>query len=209
MNSQLSHRVSLHGNVMVPYAYAEAVFNQQELAAIIKMTNSMQLKTGTIAQRKNDKLSTSINEKVRTSKTTFFSLDASNRWIFEKLDEVLLAMNNEYFQMNVWGYDEIQYSEYREEDSGEYRWHMDTNISPKNLESSGGMRKLSMSLLLNDDFEGGDFQMNLSSEKKPSTIEMSAGTLILFPSFLMHRVTPVTKNTRKSLVLWLLGNKFT
>ncbi len=209
MNNQLSHRVSLHGNVMVPYAYAQSVFNQQELTAIIKMTNSMPLKTGTIAQRKDNKLSTSTNEEVRTSKTTFFSLDASNRWIFEKLDEVLMAMNNEYFQMSVWGYDEIQYSEYRAEDSGEYRWHMDTNISPENLEPSGGMRKLSMSLLLNDDFEGGDFQMNLSSEKKPSTIEMSAGTLILFPSFLMHRVTPVTKNIRKSLVLWLLGNKFT
>ncbi len=209
MSNFLSHRVSLHGNVLVPYAYAEAVFNQQELAAILQMTKSMELKTGTIAQRENDELSTSINEEIRTSKTAFFALNSSNRWIFEKLDEVILAMNTEYFQMNVWGYDEIQYSEYREEDSGEYKWHMDTNFSSKNLEPSNGMRKLSMSLLLNDDFEGGKFQMNLSSEQRPQTIEMAAGTLILFPSFLMHRITPVTKNIRKSLVLWVLGNKFT
>ena len=208
MNNFLSHRVSLHGNVLVPYAYAEAVFNIQELAAILQITNSMELTTGTVAQRENEKLSTSIHEEVRTSKTAFFSLNSSNRWLFERLDEVLVAMNNEYFQMNVWGYDEIQYSEYREEDFGKYRWHMDTNVASENLEPSGGMRKLSMSLLLNDDFEGGKFQMNLSSEEKPQTIEMAAGTLILFPSFIMHQITPVTKNIRKSLVLWLLGDKF-
>jgi len=209
MSNFLSHRVFLHGNVLVPYAYAEAVFSQQELAAILQMTKSMELKTGTVAQRENSKLSTSVNQEIRTSKTAFFSLNSSNRWIFEKLDEVLLAMNSEYFQMNVWGYDEIQYSEYREEDSGEYRWHMDTNLSSENIEPNGGMRKLSMSLLLNDDFEGGKFQMNLSSEKKPQTIEMAAGTLILFPSFMLHQITPVTKHIRKSLVLWLVGNKFT
>jgi len=204
----LSHRVFLHGNVLVPYAYAEGVFNQKELAAILQMTKSMELKTGTIAQRENNKLSTSVNQEVRTSKTAFFSLDSLNKWIFERLDEVLLAMNSQYYQMDVWGYDEIQYSEYREEDSGEYRWHMDTNFSSENTEPTGGMRKLSMSLLLNDDFEGGKFQMNLSSEKTPQTIEMVAGTLILFPSFILHQITPVTKNVRKSLVLWLLGNKF-
>lgn len=208
MNNSLSHRVYLHGNILLPYAYAQSVFNQQELAAILKMTSSMELKTGTIAQRENNNLSTAVNEKVRTSKTTFFSMDASNRWIFEKLDEVLLAMNQEYYQMDLWGYDEIQYSEYREEDSGEYKWHMDTNVGAENPEPSGGIRKLSATLLLNDDFEGGEFQMNLSSENRATTVEMTAGTLILFPSIFLHRVSPVTKNVRKSLVLWLVGNKF-
>lgn len=209
MSDSFSHRTYLHGNILLPYAYAQGVFTKQQLETIMYMTSLMELQTGTIAQRENNEMSKSINEEVRTSKTTFFTLDETNRWVFERLDEVLIAINKEYFQMNVWGYDEIQYSEYREEDSGKYDWHMDTNIGPENVEISGGMRKLSVSLLLNDDFEGGEFQMNLSSEKTPSTIEMSAGTLILFPSFIMHRVTPVTKNVRKSLVLWLLGNKFT
>jgi PKHD-type hydroxylase len=208
LNKMLTHRTILKSNLMLPYAYANSVFSSKQIEAIIHLGQSLDLQTGAIMKDQNNNLRSEVDENIRTSKTAFINMDTESSWIFERLDEVLTALNNEYYQMDVWGYDHIQYSEYRAEDKGEYNWHMDTNTGAENKESSGGIRKLSATLLLNDDFEGGDFQMNLSSEKKPSTIEMAAGTLILFPSIFLHRVAPVTLNTRKSLVLWLLGNKY-
>jgi len=61
----------------------------------------------------------------------------------------------------------------------------------------GKTRKLSMSLILNDDYEGGHldvFQVGRMNSRK--------GSLIFFPSFLPHEVTPITKGTRYSLVMW-------
>ena len=72
-------------------------------------------------------------------------------------------------------------------------------------------RKLSVVMMLNDpekDFEGGEFQMNMSSEDKAETIHMRKGRIVFFPSFFIHRVTPVTKGIRRSLVIWVTGPKF-
>ena len=62
-----------------------------------------------------------------------------------------------------------------------------------------------MTLLLNDDFEGGDFEINLS---QPEKIDVRKGRAIFFPSHILHRVTPVTKGTRKSLVIWVEGPRW-
>jgi PKHD-type hydroxylase len=69
-------------------------------------------------------------------------------------------------------------------------------------------RKLSLTLLLNDDFEGGEFQVNDGKEEMAITVPMNKGRVVLFPSFMIHRVKPVTKGVRKSLVVWVLGPKF-
>jgi PKHD-type hydroxylase len=60
------------------------------------------------------------------------------------------------------------------------------------------------------EYEGGQFQMQTGSpeEDKLMTVEQLKGRVIGFPSFLLHRVTPVTKGTRKSLVIWVEGPKF-
>ena len=72
-------------------------------------------------------------------------------------------------------------------------------------------RKLSVTFLLNDpkkDFKGGTFQINSGEEKNAESVPMRKGDIIVFPSFLIHRVAPVTKGTRKSIVVWVLGPKF-
>ena len=62
-----------------------------------------------------------------------------------------------------------------------------------------------MTMLLNDDFEGGDFEINLST---PNKVNVKKGMAIFFPSFVLHRVTPVTKGIRKSLVIWVEGPRW-
>ena len=104
-----------------------------------------------------------------------------------------------------WNYDltnfeDVQMSKYM--DQGHYDWHMDT-FEPQN----GTQRKLSCSILLNDpaEFEGGKFEFNIDDSK---TIDLKQGSILVFPSFLKHRVTPVTSGTRYSAVIWAYGPTF-
>ena len=59
-----------------------------------------------------------------------------------------------------------------------------------------------MSIILNDDFEGGDFEIYGEESELPK------GSVIVFPSFIEHRVAPVIKGTRYSLVAWFVGPPF-
>ena len=112
-------------------------------------------------------------------------------------------MNEKYYRFDLNGYDMFQYTTYDKD--GKYGWHMDTRLDKGNDQQT---RKLSMTLLLNDDFEGGDFMINEGSEQKPTKVEMKKGRAIFFPSFMIHQVTPVTSGIRKSLVVWVVGPKF-
>jgi len=74
----------------------------------------------------------------------------------------------------------------------------------------GETRKLSMSLLLNEpgvDFEGGELQFQVGTV--PDTPDTPKGRIIAFPSFMLHRVAPLTRGVRRSLVVWVTGPKFT
>ena len=62
-------------------------------------------------------------------------------------------------------------------------------------------RKISMSLMLNDDYEGGELEI-MDTPPQP---KWGVGQMVFFPSYQYHEVKPVTKGTRYSLVLWFLG----
>ena len=69
-------------------------------------------------------------------------------------------------------------------------------------------RKLSMSLLLNDEFEGGELEIANPLQMESFTVELKAGTVAVFPAWVKHRVKPVTSGTRYSLVAWMNGPQF-
>jgi PKHD-type hydroxylase len=98
-----------------------------------------------------------------------------------------------------------------------YGYHTDTFTKPykergENL--NGKVRKLSMTLQLTDqsEYEGGDFYFKYLTPKGVVEEKVDKakkiGTIIIFPSFVWHQVTPITKGTRKSLVCWTLGKPF-
>lgn len=99
-------------------------------------------------------------------------------------------------------YEKIQQTEYAE--NGFYGWHKDT-YNPNELNQQ---RKLSISILLNDpkEFEGGKFQFK--DLPKEDSLLTEQGSILVFPSFLEHRVTPITKGVRYSSVTWAVGNAF-
>ena len=58
------------------------------------------------------------------------------------------------------------------------------------------------------DFEGGKFEINVGNQNEPEKVIMKRGRIIFFPSYLIHRVNPVTRGIRKSIVIWVIGPKF-
>lgn len=110
-------------------------------------------------------------------------------------------------QSAEWGYiynsqEKTQIGRYKSTDEGHYDWHMDS-FSPIN----GMQRKLSISILLSDpsEFEGGELQFKGIEDQKVLTKQ---GSIVVFPSFIEHRVTPVTKGVRYSAVTWASGPSF-
>ena len=94
---------------------------------------------------------------------------------------------------------------------GFYSWHRDgmgshgeVHDKPNNKFLHDNTRKLSMSIILNSNFEGGDFEIR-GLDKVP---RLKEGSIIVFPSFMEHRVASVTKGIRYSLVAWFVGPPF-
>lgn len=143
-----------------------------------------------------------VKSDVRRSKVHFIrkNLEFSNLYL--KIFRHVQKFNNEFFKFHLSEIDEdIQYTEYDESYKGHYDWHVDCGYS--------NTRKLSLVVQLSDpsEYEGGELQVH-NGESPHRTCTKEKGAMILFPSFLHHRVTPVTKGTRRSLVLWISGPPF-
>ena len=97
--------------------------------------------------------------------------------------------------------EQAQFTEYPE--GGFYDWHMDTDV---NMQYEPPVRKISMTLLLSPEnqFEGGNLELMAPGKK----VNLKQGHAIIFASFLNHRVAPVTKGVRQSLVMWFGGEPF-
>ena len=119
--------------------------------------------------------------------------------MYMKIDEFIKRCN-----VNHFGFDGVcitelaQFTEYPL--GGFYDWHMDSDTT---FGKEPPVRKISMTVLLNDpsEFEGGQLEL-MAPGKRPDLIQ---GQAILFASFLNHRVAPVTKGIRQSLVMWFGG----
>jgi PKHD-type hydroxylase len=119
-----------------------------------------------------------------------------------------------YFNSSAWRFkikhaeEQFQYTEYEGNYKGKYDWHVDLG------KGNTCTRKISVTIQLSDptEYEGGELQLFDPITDKIDfpyvSIEKAKGTITVFPSFTPHRVTPVTKGIRKSLVLWVGGVPF-
>ena len=128
-------------------------------------------------------------------------------WIMEKLEPYIIKANH----FAGWNFDwelpeQIQFAKYEVGDH--YGWHRDTAIPWR---EDGKIRKISITVNLNDDYEGGE--LFIDSEKdywKQNPQEIikikKAGSICVFPADRWHKINKVTKGTRYSLVIWLMGD---
>jgi PKHD-type hydroxylase len=138
------------------------------------------------------------NLNYRRSKVRWLGPGASTQWVYDRIWKLAQVANDEMWGFELKGAGEnIQLGEYTQD--GHYDWHMDCR---------GGFsvrRKLTVVVQLSDkdDYTGGDLEVMTS--RKPRQVPREAGTIILFPSYILHRVTPITGGVRRSMVCWLTG----
>ena len=137
---------------------------------------------------------------IRKSDILWIEATEDTRHIYYDIAHKIEMSNNGKYSFALNYIESLQYSEYPE--NGHYTWHIDNMLK----DGEGQGRKLSFSILLNDDFEGGDFELFTGPE--PLSIPMNKWDIMLFPSYLLHRVSPVTKGTRRALVGWVRGPDF-
>lgn len=144
-----------------------------------------------------------VNDEMRKSAVAWIPQNEAYKWIYTKLGGMIEEANRELWKFNLYSMDElIQYTEYYQ-DGGHYDYHLDVGGGyPLN------QRKISITVQLTgpDDYEGGNFE--ILRGKNPESLPKLKGCVLVFPSYLMHRVTPVTSGTRKSLVLWVGGDSY-
>lgn len=142
-------------------------------------------------------------EKVRKSRLRWLLPTAETQWLYDRLSECVNVANKALWEFNPIAAEEpIQYAEYPET-GGHFAYHLD--LGPNHPLNH---RKISVTVQLSgeDEYEGGDFQILAGAEAQ--TLPKRGGAVLFFPSYLLHRVTPVTSGTRRSLVLWIGGGSY-
>ena len=122
--------------------------------------------------------------------------------MYEDLYKFIQKANENHFGFgDIRITEQAQFTEYPE--GGFYDWHMDSDVV---MLHEPPVRKISMTLLLSpeDQFEGGDLELMTPGKKA----KLKQGHAICFASFLNHRVAPVTRGVRQSLVMWFGGTPF-
>ncbi len=135
---------------------------------------------------------------LRKSSVMFIDNTPENDWIYNKLGGLAINCNNERYWFDLLGFhQELQLTRYTEGDF--FEWHLDFGAGEISA------RKLSMTMQLSDsdEYEGGDLQFMIN--QNIVTAPRKKGTIIIFPSFIIHRVTPITKGKRQSIVGWVSG----
>ena len=145
------------------------------------------------------------NKGLRKSKLAWISY---NHWISGMMAHYVREANENFFNYDLtnWASD-IQYTEYNQKGS-HYGWHCDTGDAY--ILNGCESRKLSISLLLSDpdEYEGGEFQLQLCGRDDMITLKPPLGYAIIFPSTSVHRVRPIKSGKRVSLVGWYGGPNF-
>lgn len=139
---------------------------------------------------------------VRRSQTAWIPHDDEYKPLYDRFWKAAQQFNQQFFGFELTGIERgLQIARYDSENLGAYDWH--TDFSPE-----AQARKLSISVQLSDTaaYEGGDLEFDFQSEITKAGRDR--GLVIAFPSFLRHRVAPVTKGTRYSLVAWISGPRW-
>jgi PKHD-type hydroxylase len=184
---------------LLPFAVWENAFTPTELDAIEAIGDRLPLEKATIAYTDG---SAAENAPVRVTRTAWMARNPETAWIYERLERIIRVLNHQVYRFDLAGFsDQLQYTVYHADEGGHFDWHID-------MIRHSAHRKLSFSLQLSDPaaYEGCDLEIHGGTAPKPAP--RTRGALVAFPSYTMHRVTPIRSGTRKALVIWTAGPPF-
>lgn len=198
MNSNFSFDRNQHRSDVkfTDYYWFKTGFSPEELVKIESMTSNLSFVTAAVGEGDTSSISD-----YRKSSIKWCPQNEEWKWVYEKLHDMIVEANDIMWKFDLSTMNEsIQYTEYYE-GGGHYDWHMDCGIDIQS------QRKVSVTVQLShpDEYEGGNLEFNIGQKL---VAQRHQGAAVIFPSFYLHRVTPVTKGTRKSFVLWVGGEPY-
>lgn len=146
----------------------------------------------------------SPNPDIRRTSVGWINCNQDTQWLYDRLAFIARQLNAQFYGFDLYGFvEDMQYTVYDGTDEGHYGWHVDMS------KQTPAQRKLSLVLQLSDpaDYDGGTLEAQFETIT-PMQVDKKRGMVAAFPSWVMHRVTPVTRGVRKTLVVWTAGPCF-
>ena len=175
-----------------PFTIWDGTFTATELDAIVACGDALRQADATVSDS---------SQSHRIARISWIKRSQETLWLFQKLVGATSFINQQAYSYDLSAIEALQYTVYLAGEGSHYGWHVDQGRTPQR-------RKLSLVLQLSapTDYEGCELQINASDQI--DTAPKTRGTLIAFPSYTVHRVTPITAGIRKSLVMWCTGPRF-
>jgi PKHD-type hydroxylase len=179
------------------WVWASGLFTEQELDGIAMLAEKLPAQPVRVG--KNLQYRPESNRSI----TRWLAPSSETMWIYQKITTAIAMLNAQHYRFDISGLDEpLYYVTYLGDDQGHYDWHADL------AHDEEPVRKLSITFQMTDParYDGGTLEIN--ADGKPEQLPRERGKLILFPSYHLHRVTPVTRGKRSALVAWIGGPPF-
>lgn len=180
-----------------PWVWASGVFTDEELDAITAFAETLPAKQVRVGK------DLQVRPEYNRSITRWLPPGGETAWIYQKITTAVAMLNAAHYRYEISGLDEPLYHvTYLSDDQGHYAWHADLG------HDNEPTRKLSITFQMSDpaSYDGGNLEINANG--RPETAPRERGKLVLFPSYEIHRVTPVTRGQRSALVAWIGGPPF-
>lgn len=187
-----------HLDTVETWAYADKIFTPEECKQIIDLALNKGKSEATIT---GANLKGEVNPEIRKNSVVWLNEKDDLNWMYQRIAGVAININSQFFQFDLFGFTEdIQFTEYNA--PGEhYKKHVDRIYN-------GVSRKLSMVVQLTNPAEYEGCDLELYTQTDPIKMKRDQGSVLFFPSYTLHQVTPITKGTRHSLVAWMGGPNF-
>lgn len=181
------------------FAYKDEVFSPEECDQIIALGD-------TFGWQRGSTLGGEVTDARRRSDVSWIHWrPQSEDFIWEKLAHWIASLNAQFFGFDLSSFSEaLQITRYRSEEKGFYSWHQD--FGPGQM----SIRKLSFVVQLTDpaQYTGGELELFMAKIEKNIAVPKTRGSVIVFPAYEPHRVSPMKTGTRHSLVGWVSGVPF-
>jgi len=176
----------------------EFTFTPSECKSMIDIAKKQYTTKATVGGGKGGE----YKEEVRRVDQYHITFETETQWIFERIMGAVHTANKEFFNYELLGMvHNLQLLHYKDEDKSFYDWHTDCG------NGLAATRKVSVVAMLSsdDNYEGGKLLLNNYGEVIEANREL--GSISMFPSYLLHKVEPVTKGERWVLVNWIHGTE--
>lgn len=173
------------------------LFSAEECAEIIRLSQGQEQDSGGLVGGVQQ-------GEIRRAAISWLDDEGPAVWVMERIMGAVAEANRETFNFEITDFREkLQVAVYDESEAGHYDWHSDIGDGP-----IAQFRKATIVAQLSSTgaYEGGELEINLGNRILSASRDQGSATL--FASFMLHRVSPVTKGTRFSLTCWSHGPRF-